>query len=120
MATSKWLAGLSVIVLGAALVTGQQQQSTTQPAQQTQRRASRGRLTQPWTAIKDLSDDVKAKIIAIHRKTLDERAALDARERDDIFALLNDEQKKEVNGYEAQNGRRGAGRRGAATRPAGQ
>jgi hypothetical protein len=113
MAASKWLVGLSAVVLGAALTTAQQQQTAT-----TQQRQSRARLVSPWTQVKDLNDDVKTKILELHRKSVEERNAISAKERADIMALLTDAQKKEVTDYEAQNPRRG-GRRGAATtRPA--
>jgi hypothetical protein len=117
MAASKWLAGMGTVVLAAALVAGQQQQSATQPAP---RRQTRSRLTRPWSQIKDLTDDEKTKILEFHRKGLDERAASLAKEREEIFALLTDEQKKEVAAIEAQPPQRATSRRGSTTRPAGQ
>jgi apolipoprotein N-acyltransferase len=116
MVKSRWLTGVCVLVFGAALVAAQQQ--ATQPAQG-RPRASR-RLVQPWSQIKDLNEDVKTKIIEIHRKSVEERAAISAKEKQDIMALLTDDQKKQVNEYEAQAGQRARARRGAATRPAGQ
>jgi len=114
MQKSKWVSGIGALILGAAMVAGQQQrQATTQPARARQSR----RLVQPWTQIKDLNEDVKTKIIDIHRKSVEERAAITAKERQDIMALLTDDQKKQVNDYEVQRART---RRAATTRPAGQ
>jgi len=110
MARSKWLAGMGVVVLGAALVGAQQQRAATRPARQS-------RLVQPWSQIKDLNDDVKSKIVDIHRKANEERAAITAKERQDIMALLTEDQKKQVNDYEVQRTR---GARTATTRPAGR
>ena len=115
MGKSKWATAICAILLGAAMVTAQQQ-ATTQPARQSRSRQSR-RLVQPWSQIKDLNDDVKSKIIDIHRKAVEERAAITAKERQDIMALLTDDQKKQVNDFEVQRSRTG---RAATTRPAGQ
>jgi hypothetical protein len=119
----KWIAGLGAVVLGAALVGAQQQsssssgQSTSNSAQQQQTttpRRSSNRITRPWSQLSDLSDDVKTKIIAIHRKSLDDVAAIRAKEHEDIVALLSEAQKKQLVDVEAQ----GRTRRGATTRPA--
>ena len=112
MARSKWVTGIGALVLGATLVAAQQQQATTQPARARQSR----RLVQPWSQIKDLNEDTRSKIIDIHRKAVEERAAISARERQDIMALLTDDQKKQVNDLEVQRART---RSNATTRPAG-
>ena len=112
MLMRKSLVGLGALVLGAAIVAAQQQQATTQPAQARPRQSRR--LVQPWSQINNLSDDVKSKIIDIHRKSVEERAAITAKERQDIMALLTDDQKKQVNDFEVQRSRS----RAATTRPA--
>jgi hypothetical protein len=109
MSRSRWFTGVGVLFLAAALVAAQQQ--ATQPARARQSR----RLVQPWSQINDLNEDVKSKIIEIHRKAVEERAAITAKERQDIMALLTDDQKKQVNDYEV---RRARTRRNATTRPA--
>jgi Spy/CpxP family protein refolding chaperone len=123
MHRSKSLVVLSVVVLGAALVAAQQQSSSSsgqsssgsaQQQQTTTPRRGSNRLTQPWNKLTDLSDDVKTKIIAIHRKSVEEVNAIRAREREDILALLTEAQKKEVTDIEAQ----ARVRRGSTTRPA--
>ena len=122
MHRSKWIIGLGAVILGAALVTAQQQsgsgsgQSGTSASQQqaaTPRRNS-GRLTRPWNKMSDLSDEQKTKIIAIHRKALDEIDAIRAKERQDIVALLSEDQKKQLATLDAQP----RARRGSTTRPA--
>jgi len=55
-----------------------------------------GRLTQPWSKIDSLSDEQKTKIKEIHAKAVAEKKAIDDKERTDILALLNDEQKAEA------------------------
>jgi hypothetical protein len=119
----KWVVALSVVVIGAALVTAQQQsnsnagQSSSGSVQQ-QTTPSRGstRLTRPWSQLSELSDDTKTKIIAIHRKSVDDVNAIRAKEREDILALLSDAQKKQLVDIEAQGRAR---RRSSTTRPAG-
>ena len=115
MQRTRWMTVIGVLALGAALVAAQQQQSTTQPARSRQSR----RLVQPWNQIKDLNDDVKTRIIELHRKSTEEIAAIRTKERQDIMALLTDDQKKQVNDFEAQSAQRSRARR-TTTRPAGQ
>jgi len=58
--------------------------------------AKPARLTKPWSEMADLTDEQKASINDIHRKALDEKKAIDAKEKEDILALLTDAQKAEV------------------------
>ena len=120
MLRSKWIVGLGAVVLGGALAVAQQQStsgagqsSSTASQQQTTPRRGSNRLTRPWSQLSDLGDDVKTKIIAIHRKSVEDVAAIRAKEREDILSLLTESQKKEVVDLEAQ----GRGRR-STTRPA--
>jgi hypothetical protein len=55
------------------------------------------RLTRPWKDLSSLSEDQKRQINQIHRKALADINAVEQRERDDIMALLNDQQKAELN-----------------------
>jgi len=55
-----------------------------------------GRLTQPWSKISSLSDDQKTQIRQIHAKAVADKKAIDDKERADILALLNDEQRAEA------------------------
>jgi hypothetical protein len=122
MYRSKWIAGLGAVVLGAALVgaqqssssSGQGSSSSAQQQQTTTPRRGSNRLTRPWSQLSDLSDDVKTKIITIHRKSVEDVAAIRAKEHEDIVALLSEPQKKQLADVEAQ----GRTRRGSTTRPA--
>lgn len=79
------------------------------------RRASSrgGRLTKPWSMIESLSDEQKEKIVAIHRKSLDEVNAIEAKEKSDIMALLSETQKSEL---KASQDREAADRKAARAR----
>lgn len=61
-----------------------------------------GRLTQPYSKLTSLSDDQKSKIISIHKDYNAQRKELDKKERDEIMALLTDDQKKEVEKIEGE------------------
>jgi Spy/CpxP family protein refolding chaperone len=58
--------------------------------------ASTAKLTKPWSDLTTLSDDQKAKIEAIHKKSLAESSAIDKKEKEDITAVLTDAQKAEL------------------------
>jgi len=115
MIASKWMVGIGATLLVAAtLVTAEQQQQQA-AAQQTPQR--RQRLTQPWSQVKDLTEDQKTKIVDILGKTADQVRTINAKRDADIMALLTDDQKKQAGELQAQ--RRGRAGRGATTRPAG-
>ena len=59
------------------------------------------RLTKPWSDMSSLSDDQKMKIADIHKKSLEEKKAIDQKEHDAIMALLNDDQKAEAEKFAA-------------------
>jgi hypothetical protein len=54
------------------------------------------RLVKPYSELKSLSPDQAEKIVAIHRKALDEINAIKDKEEKDILALLSDAQKAEL------------------------
>ena len=54
------------------------------------------RLTKPWKDMTSLSEDQKRQIATIHKKTVQEVNSAEQRERADIMALLNDQQKAEL------------------------
>lgn len=62
----------------------------------TKKQANKARLTKPWKDLSSLSEDQKTQIAAIHRKAVQEIKQIQQRERDAIMALLNDEQKTEI------------------------
>jgi Spy/CpxP family protein refolding chaperone len=60
------------------------------------------RLIVPYSKMTSLTDDQKDKIKEIHRKTLAAIKDLQAKEAEDVKALLNDDQKKELHELEDQ------------------
>lgn len=67
--------------------------STEKPAKKS---AKAPRLTKPWSDMSSLSDDQKTKIADIHKKSLEEKKAIEQKEHDAIMALLNADQKAEA------------------------
>jgi hypothetical protein len=68
-----------------------------QPAAGAARRTSASaKVTKPWSLIASLTDDQKDKIRTIHRKALDEVNAIQAKEKQEIMALLSDAQLAEM------------------------
>src|SRR3954468_6739522 len=66
------------------------------PADGGKKEMSKGKLTQPWSKMSDLSDDQKSKIKEIHNKANDDIKAIKEKENTDIMALLSDAQKDEA------------------------
>ena len=77
-----------LVVLSASLLIAAGK-STTRPT-------SAFRLTQPWGKISTLTEPQREQIFKIHVKTRAAINQLEAQERKDILALLNDEQKLEL------------------------
>jgi Spy/CpxP family protein refolding chaperone len=61
------------------------------------------KLTKPWSELKDLTDDEKSKIMEVHGKALEDIKAIHEKEKEDIMALLTDDQKKEVSDLEEKS-----------------
>ena len=59
-----------------------------------QARASR--LTKPWKDMSSLTEEQKKQIAEIHRKSVQDQKVIEEREKADIMALLNDQQKSEL------------------------
>jgi Spy/CpxP family protein refolding chaperone len=53
-------------------------------------------LVKPWSMLASLTDEQKDQIIEIHLKAVEEKKAIEEKEEEDIMALLNDEQKAEL------------------------
>ena len=64
------------------------------PQARTQARSPR--LTKPWRDLGSLSDEQKKQIADIHRKAVQDKNVIEEREKADIMALLNDQQKGEL------------------------
>ncbi|HSU67624.1 MAG TPA: hypothetical protein VLJ39_12185 [Tepidisphaeraceae bacterium] len=75
----------------------------------------KGRLTKPWNELKDLTEDEKTKILAIHQKAIDEIHDIEAKEHADILASLTEPQRKEVAEIEAKD--KAAAHKKATTQP---
>ncbi|HEY2586979.1 MAG TPA: hypothetical protein VGI81_14635 [Tepidisphaeraceae bacterium] len=105
---SLWMCG-AALLMGTAVLAADSGTSGAKAAGETPAaatpatpRAGRARLTKPWNELKDLTEEERTKIIAVHQKALDEVHAIEAKEHADILALLTDEQKKEVAELEAK------------------
>src|SRR5262245_21877526 len=83
---------LTVVVLGSALFAFAAE-PTTKPAAP--------KLFAPYSKMKSLNDEQKSKIREIHRKVLAEIRDIEKKQGEEIAALLNDEQKKELSELEA-------------------
>jgi hypothetical protein len=121
----KWMVGVGAVAIGAAAFAADSSPAPQEkPAQKktdspTSAPAStrRPRLVLPWSQLTDLTDDQKTKILEIIGKTNDEIAVVRSKERTDIMALLNEDQKKKAEEVDAASRTRRRGR-GAASRPA--
>lgn len=60
------------------------------------------RLVKPWSELTTLSEDQKTQIIEIHQQALEDRKAIDRREREQIVALLSETQQVELRDLEEQ------------------
>jgi Spy/CpxP family protein refolding chaperone len=60
------------------------------------------RIGMPFSLLTDLTDDQKTQIAAIHKTELDAEKALKDKEKDDVMALLTDQQKTELTEAEAK------------------
>lgn len=114
---SLWMCG-AALVMGSALLAAD---SNSPAGSGTTAAPTHGhaRLTKPWNELKDLTDDEKTKIVEIHQKALDEIKEIDAKENQDILAVLTDDQKKEVAAIEAKDkeAQRAARSKKATTQP---
>lgn len=66
------------------------------PAEKPAAEAKPVKLVKPWSDLKSLTEEQKAKIDAIHKKALAEINAIEKKEKDDITALLTDANKAEL------------------------
>jgi Spy/CpxP family protein refolding chaperone len=90
MRLAKVFAAVFVVALCASMVTHAQE------AQEKKQSARATKLVKPWVDMSSLSDEQKSRIIEIHREALDKINAIRKQEREDIMALLSEEQKREA------------------------
>jgi len=96
MFRSKWVPLAAVALFsGSMLVFADDTTPTTAPTAPPEHH-HRTKLTKPWSELKDLTDDEKSKILEIHGKALEDMKAIRDKEKEDIMALLTEDQKKEV------------------------
>ena len=86
-----------VIIAGFALAVGAAS-PTTKPTT----RPSGGRLFAPYSKMTSLNDEQRNHIREIHRKALAAIHDIESKQNEDILALMNDDQKKELHEIEAQ------------------
>jgi hypothetical protein len=124
---SLWMCG-AALLMGTAVLAADSGTSRAKPAGEAPAkaspatpRASRARLTKPWNELKDLSEEERARILAVHQKALEEIHAIEAKEHADILAMLTDDQKKEVAELElkAKEAQRAARAKKPTTQPSG-
>ena len=109
-----WTGGASLIVSSALLLarpTGSGSDTdTAKPPRRTQ-----ARLIKPYSELTDLTESEKSRIIAIHQKALEQIHSIEAREKQDIEAVLTAQQKKELAAIESKD--REAARERRSRRP---
>lgn len=76
------------------------------------------KLVKPWSQITSLREEQKQKISAIHRKALDEIKVIEAKEKQDILAVLSDEQKAELKAAQQKDAAARKAARGKAMKDA--
>ena len=109
MKCAKWviIGVMALSITGVALRAADEQKPAdssekTEKKEEKKTSSAGGRLVQPYSKLTSLSDDQKDKIIAIHKDFNAQRKELDKKEREQIMALLNDDQKKEVEKIEGE------------------
>jgi Spy/CpxP family protein refolding chaperone len=63
---------------------------------------SRSGLVKPWSDLTTLTDEQKAQIVEIHARALEEMRVIRNREREEIMAVLTDENKAELTALQQQ------------------
>lgn len=71
-------------------------EASERPDKRADKKAKPVRLTKPWKMLTSLSEEQRTQIAQIHRKAIDEIKVIEAREREEIMAVLSDEQKSEL------------------------
>src|SRR5205814_4210383 len=82
---------MAAIVLALCMAICSQAGPTTKPSGDQKTKPIR--LFKPWSELKSLSDEQRGKIHELHLKLLDDEKALEKKQREDIVALLSDDQK---------------------------
>lgn len=98
MSMGKWVLAGALLLGGGSLLIAADEPATTQPAET--KPAHPARLTQPWSKLKSLTPEQITQIEKIHADALEQTKKIDAKEHDDIMALLTPEQVTELKSAE--------------------
>jgi Spy/CpxP family protein refolding chaperone len=114
MFRSKWMPlAVAAMLSGSVLVLADD--PTTQPAEH---HARARKMVKPWSELTDLTDDQKTKILDLHADSNKEIKAIQTKEKEDILALLTDDQKKEITEIEDKDKHKAADTAAPETQPA--
>ena len=102
MRSIKSFSVLLVMTLALGVVAFAEEKAADQAAAE-KSAAKKVRLTKPWSQLDTLSEDQRQKIADIHAKAVADIKAIQQREREEITALLTDEQKAQVEELAAQD-----------------
>ena len=89
------VAAASLIGFGVAVAADEAKPDQAAPVA-AEKTAKAPKLEKPYSELTDLTDDQKAKLVSIHKETLDAVRALQAKEKADSLEVLTDDQKKEL------------------------
>jgi len=92
---SKWMLSL-VVCLGLCLTLTWVPSDAAEGARKPRSR----RLVKPWSELTTLSEDQKTQILDLHQQALEDRKAIDRREREQILSLLTEAQQIELRDLE--------------------
>jgi Spy/CpxP family protein refolding chaperone len=98
MSMGKWVMIGALVLGGGSMLIAAEEPATTQPAEA--KPAHAARLTQPWSRLKSLTPEQTAQIEKIHADALEQIKKIDAKEHDDIMALLTPDQVTELKAAE--------------------
>jgi Spy/CpxP family protein refolding chaperone len=98
MSMGKWVMIGALVLGGGSMLIAADQPATTQPAEM--KPAHPLRLTQPWSKMKSLTPEQTATIEKIHADALEQTKKIEAKEHDDILAVLTPEQLTELKAVE--------------------
>jgi Spy/CpxP family protein refolding chaperone len=120
MSMGKWVLAGALLLGGGSMLIAADEPATTQPTEAKPEHAAR--LTQPWSKLKSLTPEQTAQIEKLHATALEQTKQIEAKEHDDIMALLTPAQVTELKEVEdkmkAERKEKAAERRKAATQAA--
>jgi Spy/CpxP family protein refolding chaperone len=91
----KWFAVVVALFVGTSAFVAAEEKAKDAPAAKKEKPKT-VKLVKPWSLLTSLSDEQKTKIDSIHDAAREEIKKIEAKEKDDIMAVLSDAQKKEL------------------------